>query len=189
MNHFHFTIFSFTVSLNRTVLSAPTTPHGSSYLPSVYTRRCSIRQPACSPPPPAVPLLVPLSMWPPWPVLCDSTARGPHAQVAMAMTLEGLSQSATHTRTHSLAYTLRQGRRSIFYYTEGSVGGWVGRWELHCSELTAETRGKLERGWVCFSVSDRKCVCVIVCVVFEGAPETAICHWTVVPQTFGFFTH
>lgn len=102
--------------------------------------------------------MVPLFMWPLWPVLCDSTARGPRAQVAMTMTLEGLSQPRTHTSTDTLAYTLRQGRRSIFYYTEGSVGGWGGggvggRWELHCSELTAETPGKLERGWVCFSES------------------------------------
>lgn len=114
--------------------------------------------------PPCRPLsLVPLFMWPPWPVLCDSTARGPRAQVAMAMTLEGLSQSATHARTHSLAYTLRQGRRSIFYYTEGSVGGVGGAMRValqwaHCRD-TGEIR---ERVSVFLSQWQR--VCARVCV-------------------------
>lgn len=71
--------------------------------------------------PPLVPLFF---MWPLWPVLCDSTARGPHAQVAMAMTLKGPSQKHTHTHSSidTLAYTLRQRRAiDILLY-----GGWRG---------------------------------------------------------------
>lgn len=73
----------------------------------------------------------------------------------------GRLQSEARWSTDTLAYTLRQGKRSIFYYTEG---GWVGQGELHCSELTAETREITEGGECVLSVSDTKWACVCMCV-------------------------
>lgn len=83
------------------------------------TIHCSAHQPPSCPP--TVPL-VPLFMWPPWPVLCDSIVRRPHAQVAMAMTLEALVRHTHRPQTHSLTHC-GKGKRSIFYYTEGGNGG------------------------------------------------------------------
>lgn len=96
----------------------------------------------------------------------------------------GGPQSAAHTHTHvhrhTRLHTAARKAIDILLYGGECWGGWVGRWELHCSELTAETPGKLERGWVCFSVSDRKSVCVCV----WGSTGDCICHWTVVPESF-----
>lgn len=135
-------------------------------------------------PPTAVPPPVPFSAWPLWPVLCDSTVSGPHVQVAMAMTLEGLSRSATHTHTHCG----KEGDRYSII-RRGVLGGRVERWELHCSELTAETRGKLERGWVCFSLSDRKCVQDRDCVCLRERQRRLFVIWLLSHKLFGFFTY
>lgn len=97
----------------------------------------------------------------------------------------GGPQSAAHTHTHTstdtLAYTLRQGRRSIFYYTEGSVGGVGGAMRValqwaHCRD-TGEIR---ERVSVFLSKWQKECVCVCV----WGSTGDCICHWTVVPESF-----
>lgn len=82
-----------------------------------------------------------------------------------------------HTRLHTAAKA--SDRYSIIRrVVKGERGA------SHCSELTAETQGKLERGWVC------ECVCqwewqkegvhVSVCVCMSGGH--CICHWTVVKQ-------
>lgn len=71
----------------------------------------------------------------------------------------GGPQSVRHTHTHTLTGLHTAARKAIdILLYGGECWRGRGRWELHCSELTAETRGKLERGWVCLSVSDRKCV-------------------------------
>lgn len=99
-----------------------------------------------------------------------------------------VSQSATHARTHthSLAYTLRQGRRSIFYYTEGSVGGVGGAMRValqwaHCRH-TGEIRERLS---VFLSQWQKVCVCVCLRerrrLLFVIGPLSR--------KLFGSFTH
>lgn len=93
--------------------------------------------------------------------ICSVTAQleDPHAHVAIAMTLEGSVRNMLihrHTSLHTAA------REAIDILLYGGAEGWVGRWGLHCSKLAAEAQGKLERGRVCLSVSDRKWLCVSV---------------------------
>lgn len=136
--------------------------------------------PSC---PPTIPLLSPFFMWPLWPVLCDSTARGPHAQVAKAMTLEGPSQ--THTYTHTLTLVHRHTRLHTaakasdrYSIIRRVARGWGGRgregarrvalqW-AHCRD-TGEIRERV-RVWVCLSgrVTERESVSACVCVRERG---------------------
>lgn len=126
-----------------------------------YTKHCSTHQP------PLVPLWSPFSCDPC--DLCSVTAQreDPLLRLPWQWPWRASVRHAllhTHTRLHTAA------RRTIDILLYGGGWGWVGRWELHCSELTAETQGKLERGWVCLSVSDRKWVFVCVGV---SARDTA----------------
>lgn len=98
------------------------------------------------------------------------------------------SVSHMHAHTHSLTHCGKEGDRYSII-RRGVLGGAGGvmrvalQW-AHCRD-TGEIR---ERVSVFLSQWQKVCVCACsrenVCVVFEGAPETAICHWTVVPQTF-----
>lgn len=108
-------------------------------------------------------------MWPLWPVHCDRAARGPLAQVAMAMTLEGLSQ--THWSTGTLAHTLRQGERSIFYYTEEGVGGAARvavQW-AHCRDT-----GEISEGGECVCQWQKMCMRVWLSTGHDGSLETVV---------------
>lgn len=138
-----------------------------------YTKHRSAHQPP----------LVPLFTWPLWPcALWQHSERTP-CSGCHSDDLGG-PQSDTHSSTGALAYTLRQRQAiDILLYVGWRGAGWGG--ESHCSELTAETRGKLERGWererVCQGewqkVGARVCLCVYACVHLSLGSET-------IPQSF-----
>lgn len=144
-----------------------------------YAKHCSIRHPPLAPL--QSPFLSPFSCDPC--DLCSVTAQREDPMLRLPWQWPwraSVSRTHTHTSTDTLAYTLRQGRRSIFYYTEGSVGGVGGAMRVvlqwaHCRD-TGEIR---ERVSVFLSKWQKECVCV------WGSTGDCICHWTVVPESFG----
>lgn len=78
-------------------------------------------------------------------------------------------------QTHSLTHCGKAGDR--YSITRKRGWGWVGRRELHCSELTAEAQGKLVREeCVCQSVTAN------VCVWLSTGHHISL--WTVVSESF-----